>query len=401
MNAAGKAQGGSGSMTESAYEEQPRGFDDYQISLGDILRGERATLGKTLLDVQDDLRIKSKYLAAIENCDADAFETSGFVAGYVRSYARYLNLDADQVFETFCAESGFEAVNASMAARGTAKPQSRSASLRPNTQGDPILSATIANRPAKAGMFDDISLAGIGSVFVLLAMVGGLTYGGWRVLEEVQRVQFAPTNDAPGLAAAVDPLSAQGQPMQDEKIVIVGEDLASNSQLQDLYRPQELELPQLVSRDGPISEIDPDVFGTFAMVEEPIVPIDPIEVETVVVAAAPPPVDVYAVKPAWVRIFMPDGTILFEQILDAGDRYRVPPDLEGPLLRAGNSGSVYLQVGDETYGPVGKGNGVARKVALSEPSAKEKYELVTTGLVDAPSSPPVNAAALLTRETSE
>jgi hypothetical protein len=37
-------------MMESVYDEQPKGFDDYQITLGDILRGERATLGKTLLD---------------------------------------------------------------------------------------------------------------------------------------------------------------------------------------------------------------------------------------------------------------------------------------------------------------------------------------------------------------
>lgn len=388
-------------MTESAYEEQPRGFDDYKISLGDILRGERATLGKTLLDVQDDLRIKSKYLAAIENCDADAFETSGFVAGYVRSYARYLNLDADQVFETFCAESGFEAVNASMAARGTAKPQSRSASLRPQNANDPILNASIANRPVKGGMLEDISLAGIGSVFVLLAMVGGLTYGGWRVLEEVQRVQFAPTNEAPGLAANVDPLNADLQSGATDQVVIAGASGPSDSQLRDLYRPQELELPKLVARDGPISSIDPDIFGTFAKVEEPIVPIDPIEVETIVVAAAPPSVDVYAVKPAWVRIFMPDGTILFEQILDAGERYRVPPDLEGPLLRAGNAGSVYLLVGEETFGPVGDGNGVARKVALSEPLARKTQTLVQTGLVDAPNTPPVNAAALLTSDTLE
>mgnify|MGYP000731024284 FL=1 len=94
-------------MTESVYDEQPKGFDDYQIPLGDILRGERATLGKSLLDVQDHLRIKAKYLSAIEASDASAFETPGFVAGYVRSYARYLGLAADQVFETFCPESGF------------------------------------------------------------------------------------------------------------------------------------------------------------------------------------------------------------------------------------------------------------------------------------------------------
>lgn len=384
-------------MTESVYDEQPKGFDDYQITLGDILRGERATLGKSLLDVQDHLRIKAKYLAAIEEGDASAFETPGFVAGYVRSYARYLGLDADQVFETFCAESGFEAVNASMAARGTAKPQSRAASLRAATLNDPILNAKVPHRPVRGGFFHDVSLAGIGSVFVLLALVSGLTYGGWRVLEEVQRVQFAPTNDAPGLVADVESLSPEFA-APDEEFIIAGMQAVSDSQLQNLYRPRELELPQMVSRDGPISAIDPQSFGTLAAVEEIPVPIDPIEVETKVVEAAPPTVDVYAVNPAWVRIYMPDGTILFEKILDAGQRYRVPPDLEGPLLRAGNSGSVYLVVGDEAYGPVGRGNGVARKVALNEADAKSAFTLVSAEEIAAPQTPPVNALALQTAE---
>ena len=37
------------------------------VSLGDLLRGQRATLGKSLFDVQRDLRIKAIYIAAIEN----------------------------------------------------------------------------------------------------------------------------------------------------------------------------------------------------------------------------------------------------------------------------------------------------------------------------------------------
>ena len=72
-----------------------KGFDDFHLHLGDVMRGERATLGKSLIDVQEDLRIKTAHLDAIENCDASAFDTQGFIAGYVRSYARYLNMDPE------------------------------------------------------------------------------------------------------------------------------------------------------------------------------------------------------------------------------------------------------------------------------------------------------------------
>ena len=73
--------------------DKPKGFDDFELRLGDVMRGERATLSKSLLDVQRELRIKASHIAAIENCDVSAFETPSFIAGYVRSYARYLGLD--------------------------------------------------------------------------------------------------------------------------------------------------------------------------------------------------------------------------------------------------------------------------------------------------------------------
>jgi cytoskeletal protein RodZ len=86
---------------------EPKAFDDFELRLGDMMRGERATMGKSLLDVQRELRIKASYIAAIENSDPEAFDTPGFIAGYVRSYARYLNMDPDPAFAAFCKESGF------------------------------------------------------------------------------------------------------------------------------------------------------------------------------------------------------------------------------------------------------------------------------------------------------
>ena len=61
-------------MKQQAEVADVRGFDAYPLRLGDIMRGERATLGKSLLDVQRDLRIKATYIAAIENCDPTVFQ---------------------------------------------------------------------------------------------------------------------------------------------------------------------------------------------------------------------------------------------------------------------------------------------------------------------------------------
>ena len=86
-------------MADGDFRFKVNGYDSYDIRLGEELRGERATLGKSLLNVQKDLRIKAAYISAIENCDLNAFPNKGFIAGYVRSYARYLNLNPETTFE--------------------------------------------------------------------------------------------------------------------------------------------------------------------------------------------------------------------------------------------------------------------------------------------------------------
>src|SRR5690606_14209080 len=143
----------------------------HEVRLGDELRGERATLGKSLLDVQRDLRIRAEYLAAIENCDASAFPQPGFVAGYVRSYARYLGLDPDAVFARFCAESGFAGASPS-------QPMRPLVASRP---GETLTGGTIGVgfplAEPRGFALPDIPLGAIGSILVLLALIGGLCYG--------------------------------------------------------------------------------------------------------------------------------------------------------------------------------------------------------------------------------
>ena len=46
-----------------------KGYDSYTVTLGDKLRGERATLGKTLEDVERETRLRIEFLLGIENAD--------------------------------------------------------------------------------------------------------------------------------------------------------------------------------------------------------------------------------------------------------------------------------------------------------------------------------------------
>lgn len=362
----------------------PKGFDDFDLRLGDMMRGERATLAKSLLDVQRELRIKAAYIAAIENGDIAAFDTPSFIAGYVRSYARYLGMDPDRAFERFCREAGFVPTHGMAAAASGPKPQ-----RRPADPAEALANPNAAFVPRAEPFWSKIEPRAVGSLMVLVALAGGLGYGGWTVLQEVQRVQLAPVDQAPGVVAMLDPL--EGAPMlaeaSDTAPVLPGAEA-----LDRLYRPQALETPVLVARDGPIAAIDPRQAGVLAtpMPDSGLGPVmtgggsglmlaetDDLAEQPAVrtIAADAPEVELVAVRPAWVRVQAQDGTVILEKVLDAGERFALPRLEQPPLLRAGESGAVYFAVNGETYGPAGKRGEVTKNIELSPAALTGKYAL--------------------------
>lgn len=368
--------------------DKPKGFDDFELRLGDLMRGERATLGKSLLDVQRELKIKATYVAAIENCDVSAFETQGFVAGYVRSYARYLGMDPDWAYARFCREANFTLAHGMSAAASS--PKLTKARTRSKDYGDPLANPNATLVPRGETMFARIEPGAIGSVLVLLGLIGGISYGGWSVLQEVQRVQLAPVDQAPQVVAEIDPLGnvqstaplVRSAPEAAEAPIPVeprlAADLSSASQSDRLYRPQALDVPVLISRDGPIASIDPRQVddGELQTEELTLANADTVAGSDVqVVADNAPIVELLAVRPSWVRVQSADGTVLFEKILDAGERYAIPAMEAAPLLRAGNSGSVYFAVRGKTYGPAAPGAQVVKNIQLSPESLTESFAL--------------------------
>lgn len=377
------------SKPSAAEEDKPKGFDDFDLRLGDVMRGERATLGKSLLDVQRELKIKATYIAAIENADVSAFETQGFVAGYVRSYARYLGMDPDQAFARFCKEANFQVAHGMSAAASSA---SLSAVRNRAAQDyrDPFSDPNATFIPRSESLLSRIEPGAVGSVAVLVALIGAIGYGGWSVLQEVQRVQLAPVEQAPSVVAEIDPLGNVGgaAPLVRSAPEAPAETLAEADPTQTdlidrLYRPQALDVPVLTARDGPIAAIDPRQAGALAGQGQPSATdlavaeaVGAAESSVQVVADAKPGVEVLAVRPSWVRVQAADGTVLFEKTLDAGERYTVPALEEPAILRAGNSGSVYFAVNGKTYGPAAPGAQVAKNVVLSA-------EALTTAFVEA------------------
>ena len=83
------------------------------------------------------------------------------------------------------------------------------------------------------------------------------------------------------------------------------------------------------------------------------------------VAPDAPAVEILAARPAWVRVTSPDGTVILEKTMDAGERFALPRLEVAPVLRTGNSGAVYFAVNGRTYGPAAPGPQVVKNVELS------------------------------------
>lgn len=397
-----------------------KGFDDFELLLGDIMRGERATMGKSLLDVQRELKIKATYIAAIENTDPSAFDTPGFIAGYVRSYARYLGLDPEWAFKTFCDEGNFtvaHGMSADASVRRVSQPSKQArkaqgvkvpgAAAKPAHLRDPFTEPSVSYLPRGEKALSGIEPRAIGSIAVLLVLLAGIGYGGWSVLQEVQKVRLTPVDQTPEVLAELDPLTAATSPATEaasstETVEVIA---PATDRFDRLYRPEALDVPVLIARDGPISAIDPDTIGALAPTRDenflaaralrpsdnnPFAVPEPtgenpatvarLDTEDLlppvkVVEDTAPSVELLAVRPSWVRVRGADGTIIFEKILDAGETFDVPLTEEPATLRAGNAGSLYFAVNGQTYGPAGAGPAVIKDVVLAPEALQEVYKV--------------------------
>ena len=369
-----------------AQDVQTRGFDDYALRLGDIMRGERATLGKSLLDIQRELKIKAAYIAAIENADPSAFDTPGFIAGYVRSYARYLGMDPDAAFATFCKESGFATAHG-MSEQASSLKNRVADTSRASAGKDIFLSSRTPFVPARESVFAQLELRAIGSVLVLVGMIAGLGYGGWTILQEVQRVQFAPVEQAPVVVSELDPLGGGGNGFNVVGDALADVTLPSPDALDRLYRPQALDVPVMVARDTPIATLTPRMIGALASgqdgpaiaqvaVDLPIALADVLPTPSIQVVEPPAPqVQLVAARPAWVRVQAADGVVLFEGIMEPGQNFVLPATEDPAILRVGESGAMYFAVNGQHYGPVGQRGVVTSNVVLSVDNLTASYAL--------------------------
>ena len=381
-----------------------RGFDSYDITLGDEMRGERASLGKSLNDAEADLRVKAKVIDAIENCDLSGFPNQSVIAGYVRSYARYLGMDAEDCYRRFCHESGYESPSALQSTTGKISGgDGLTAGAVISGVGSEIAKSRFAAPPVSNRFRARISLGALTSSAALIALVAGLSYGGYALLQDIQRVGIAPIPSAPTVVSEAPDIEVPAVDMQALQKPQAG-DYRGGGALAAVVAPTDLQPLEQLRRDGPISAINPETAGMFARLQE----LEPPAIETIdtpddgimlatnavdaaedqagpLIPEAPKGVSLVFLEEAWIRVRESGNTTVFEGTFKPGESLELPDRLETPRLRAGNAGGIYLYVDGVAYGPLGERGHVARNVSLLASDIR--------------ASMPIAAGALLSPET--
>ena len=399
-------------MADGNFGFKVNGFDSYTLLLGEELRGERATLGKSLLQVQKDLKIKAAYISAIENCDLDAFPNKGFVAGYIRSYARYLNLNPEEIYERFCTESGFSSQDGSRRLDSTDRYKNRGLK-------DYNIETQLDWKPSYVGLQEvDSSLFSRSYWFfwpflVASLILFGISFGAWKVLIDIQKLKIVPADNLPMIMSEMNLQSSE----------VLSENRLNRYQFArkefeaNEYKVSEsskLVAPQVSYRDGPIMHlqiedigvlgtnstklnrslpvVSPSVgsirevlvnrfdfgtvpeFGVLSSVEtgetgrnpQQLVNsesalhyqrhhqgiIGPHEKNGAVVEQSETTLNIFAVNPSWIRIKDEGRKVVVEKILKAGEVLEIKDNWLNGNLRAGNAKDLFFSLNGVTYGPV-------------------------------------------------
>lgn len=351
-----------------------------QTEVGRLLRHTRNSLGQSVEDVCQLLRIRKIYIEAIENSDYSVLPGGPYGLGFVKAYAEHLGLDGAEIVRRFRVESN--------------APAARSELSFPK----PVQESRVPG----------------GAVLLIAALLGIGAYGGWYYLSSQGKTiadlvdplperlasytsggeQAVPErnleNAADARAAEVEPSASAEQPAETAEapaddsnapasVVTEQEPVEETAEAPQVADTVPVETPaaqnEVAEAPAPTAQA-PEQSTAQSPSSAPVAPA----AETASVPAAPAVdevgggrvfgavnldsrVTIEAVETSWVRIREGDGNILLTRMLSAGDTYRVP-NKNGLMLEVGNAGALTYSIDGKEALPVGEYGAVISDFSL-------------------------------------
>ena len=339
---------------------------DILKEIGETLSAERVAGGHSVADVSGGLRIIPAYIEAIEKGDMSALPAAPYAIGYVRTYARFLGIDADPLCERLRASLSEDEV-------------------RPEY-------TFVENKFARPRGGGRMAFAALTTLMVF--------YGGWyafdaglfatqdqplpeptaeTILAEPpvgQPVAVLPSggpgDDAPGTvnpqAAATTDLAAGTSTDQADQALDEGQVAAVQPQAV-AQPPAEAEVadPRIEADEGerpasagdPLAGPDPE---PALLPGQALAHNRDVDTEMVIKAQAT----------SWVEISRADGSIVSSWLMREGDEYIVPGDQDF-YLTAGNAGGLEIEFSGGVAKKLGEWGETLSELPLDPSLLSERY----------------------------
>jgi cytoskeleton protein RodZ len=316
-----------GSEPSGADGARPGRAPDAHQRVGVFLRDTRQASGLSLEDVSTVLRIRESHIGAIEDGRFRDLPGSTYATGFVRSYARYLDLDEAAVVERFKDE---------VAA----------------VEADAELVLPYATRERR---FPSAALL---VASVLLAVV---VYGAWHILSGAEP-KGGPADIAGGTETPATPATGAGPAAGDKggATVVPAEQTAPDTE-KSTPKPAD-DKASFDSRPGTVdlAAARPD--------EEAVQGADVAQAAVDVAAGdgadeSRSRVLVRALNDSWIQLSDASGSAMYSHILRKGEEFAIP-DRPGVRLTVGNTGTVRLVVDGRVLPALGPDGTIRRNIAL-------------------------------------
>jgi cytoskeleton protein RodZ len=306
-------------------------------TVGSLLRAARVERGEEAAQVAAVLKMRRDQLQAIEDNDFDRLPGRTYTVGFVRAYASYLGLDAEEFVQQFKDEN---------AAEPFAKPVEH---VFPEAAGEQKL---VPN----------------GSILIWALLIAMLIYA-------ISYLTLPARKSPTGTAARADESGVvveQPQALQAPAATVVtapatvaetsASETAANGEAEVGFVGGDKMLPD----DSDPSDQSPILRDT----PPQVAPFKVAEVIAVAANAAPtksePARIVFkALQPTYIQIKDPNqsGAILISRVLEPGETY-LPPTRVGLVMQTGNAGGLQVEVDGRVIGVMGKNGEVIARMPL-------------------------------------
>ena len=269
--------------------------DALELGIGAALRDARVARNLSLAEVSALLRIREAHLEAIELEDFEQLPGNVYAIGFIRTYAQYLELNESDLIMRFKAAS-VESGMADMVFEEEEETEQISGSLK-------------------------ISLLVVGALVVyVLWLVAGTQNDGITVSTVVQTP-----------AAPVEAPAAPTPPA-----VVADEAAAASAAAAETpATPRALDgaAPAAATIEGP-ADVQPNA-------------------QLIDTTPAPSKVEIRATRRTWMRLENAQGRVLFSSVIDEGEGFELPDDMDY-ILATRDAGALTYFVNNQAVAPVGR-----------------------------------------------